>query len=82
MKNKYLCTYIDCINLLYPKGYKLNNYKVISLIDNNQYNYSKTEQQIIDDLNENGGKVKLEKLKKINNINNIIYKLQKKILLK
>ena len=54
MKNKYLCTYIDCINLLYPKGYKLNNYKVISLIDNNQYNYSKTEQQIIDALNENG----------------------------
>ena len=82
MKNKYLCTYIDCINLLYPKGYKLNNYKVISLIDNNQYNYSKTEQQIIDDLNENGGKVKLEKLKKIKNINNIIYKLQQKNIVK
>ena len=82
MKNKYLCTYIDCINLLYPKGYKLDNYKVISLIDNNQYNYSKTEQQIIDDLNENGGKVKLEKLKKIKNINNIIYKLQQKNIVK
>ena len=82
MKNKYLCTYIDCINLLYPKGYKLNNYKVISLIDNNQYNYSNTEQQIIDDLNENGGKVKLEKLKKIKNINNIIYKLQQKNIVK
>ena len=82
MKNKYLCTYIDCINLLYPKGYKLNNYKVISLIDNNQYNYSKTEQQIIDALNENGGKVKLEKLKKIKNINNIIYKLQQKNIVK
>ena len=82
IKNKYLCTYIDCINLLYPKGYKLNNYKVISLIDNNQYNYSKTEQQIIDALNENGGKVKLEKLKKIKNINNIIYKLQQKNIVK
>ena len=82
MKNKYLCTYIDCINLLYPKGYKLDNYKVISLIDNNQYNYSKTEQQIIDALNENGGKVKLEKLKKIKNINNIIYKLQQKNIVK
>ena len=31
MKNRYLCTYIDCINLIYPKGYKLNNYKVVTL---------------------------------------------------
>ena len=33
MKNRYLCTYIDCISLIYPKGYKLNNYKIISLSD-------------------------------------------------
>ena len=33
MKNRYLCTYIDCINLIYPKGYKVNNYKVVSLSD-------------------------------------------------
>ena len=44
--------------------------------------YSKTEQQIIDDLNENSGEVKLEKLKKIKNINNIIYKLQQKNIVK
>lgn len=31
MKNRYLCTYIECINLIYPKGYKLNNYKVVLL---------------------------------------------------
>ncbi|MDU1203668.1 MAG: primosomal protein N' [Clostridiales bacterium] len=31
MKNRYLCTYMDCINLIIPKGYKLNNYKLITL---------------------------------------------------
>ena len=25
MKNRYLCTYIDCINLIYPKGYEIIN---------------------------------------------------------
>ena len=30
MKNRYLCTYMDCINLIIPKGYKLNNYKSIN----------------------------------------------------
>ncbi|MDR1773748.1 MAG: primosomal protein N' [Clostridioides sp.] len=33
MKNRYLCTYIECINLLYPKGYKLENYRKISITD-------------------------------------------------
>lgn len=31
MQNRYLCTYMDCINLIIPKGYKLNNYKIITL---------------------------------------------------
>ncbi len=31
MKNRYLCTYMDCINMIYPKGLKVKNYKVISL---------------------------------------------------
>lgn len=31
MKNRYLCTYMDCINLIIPKGYKINNYKLITL---------------------------------------------------
>ena len=31
MKNRYLCTYMDCINLIIPKGYKLNNYRLITL---------------------------------------------------
>ena len=77
MKNKYLCTYIDCINLLYPKGYKLNNYKVIKLIDENYTGENKNEQKLIDTLKENKNEVRIDKIKKIPNLNNIIYKLKK-----
>ena len=31
MKNRYLCTYMDCIFLLHPKGYKVESFKEISL---------------------------------------------------
>lgn len=77
MKNKYLCKYIDCINLLYPKGYKLNNYKVINLIDENYTSENKNEQKLIDTLKENKNEVRIDKIKKIPNLNNIIYRLKK-----
>ncbi|WP_250673317.1 primosomal protein N' [Paraclostridium ghonii] len=78
MRNKYLCTYIDCINLLYPKGYKLNNYKVITLINEELNDLSENEKKIINALKENKGSMKLGKIKKISNLNNIIYKMNKK----
>lgn len=78
MRNKYLCTYIDCINLLYPKGYKLNNYKVLTLINDNLDNLSDSEMNLIKIIKENHGCIKLEKIKKVPNLNNLIYKLQKK----
>ncbi len=78
MRNKYLCTYIDCINLLYPKGYKLNNYKVLTLINDDLDNLSDSEMNLIKIIKENHGCIKLEKIKKIPNLNNLIYKLQKK----
>ena len=31
MKNRYLCTFMDCILLLHPKGYKVDSFKEISL---------------------------------------------------
>ena len=77
MKNKYLCTYIDCINLLYPKGYKLNNFKVIKLKDENYKSENKNENKILEILKNNKGKIKFEKIKKIPNANNLIYKMQK-----
>ncbi len=61
MRNKYLCTYIDCINLLYPKGYKLNNYKVLTLINDDLDNLSDSEMNLIKIIKENHGCIKLEK---------------------
>lgn len=88
MKNRYLCTYIDCINLIYPKGYKLNNYKVASLGDefsnlnieafyNKLENLNETQKNIVKDIYSNKSKLKIDKLKKIPNINNILYKMEK-----
>ncbi|GAA0861075.1 primosomal protein N' [Paraclostridium tenue] len=77
MKNKYLCTYIDCINLLYPKGYKLNNFKVITLKDENYKSEYKNENIILKIVKSNKGKIKFDKIKKIPNANNLLYKMQK-----
>lgn len=88
MKNRYLCTYIDCINLIYPKGYKLNNYKVASLGDefsnlnieeffNKLETLNETQKNIVKDIYSNKNKLKIDKLKKIPNINNILYKMEK-----
>ncbi len=88
MKNRYLCTYIDCINLIYPKGYKLNNYKVVTLNDELQNikdddfeNYinelDDTSKMILREVKKAKNKIKIEKLKKISNINNILDKMNK-----
>ena len=92
MKNRYLCTYIDCINLIYPKGYKLNNYKVISLssdmLELSGYEFNEvlstlneTQVNIMNTMLESKGKIKVEKLKNITNINNILDKMKKKNLI-
>ena len=89
MKNRYLCTYIDCINLIYPKGYKVNNYKVVSLSDEvlnlneNEFtdllsSLDDIQKYIISKINISKGKLKTEKLKKIPNINYILDKMSKK----
>ena len=89
MKNRYLCTYIDCINLIYPKGYKLNNYKVailnldleklqsVDLYEENS-DLNENEKLILDELINNKGKIKIDKFKKIKNINNILDKMKRK----
>lgn len=89
MKNRYLCTYIDCINLIYPKGYKLNNYKVVTLHEKinelSEYEFKKniltlneSQRKVIDTIIGNKGKVKVEKLKNIQNINNLLDRMVKK----
>ena len=73
MKNRYLCTYMDCINLIIPKGYKLNNYKVVvldqSLKGKDPYelydlseSLSESKKFVFQRVLDNKGKIKLEKL--------------------
>ena len=92
MKNRYLCTYIDCINLIYPKGYKLNNYKVATLgeelvslseIQLKAYisDLNDNEKKIIKRILESKGPLKVEKLKDIKNVNNILDRMRKKELI-
>jgi primosomal protein N' (replication factor Y) len=87
MKNRYLCTYIDCVNLLYPKGYKLNNYKVISLSEDvkamdsegfeNLLAMSKEEEkEILEKLYYGKDRIKQDKFKKLPNILNVVNRLE------
>ena len=73
MKNRYLCTYMDCILLLHPKGFKVDSFKEISLskemesLDDKDfydkiYSLSENRQFIIKKIIENKNKIKIEKL--------------------
>ncbi len=31
MRKRYMCTYLDCLNLFYPKGYSLKSKKIVEL---------------------------------------------------
>ena len=73
MKNRYLCTYMDCILLLHPKGFKVDSFKEISLskemesLDDKDFydkidSLSENRQFIINKIIENKNKIKIEKL--------------------
>ena len=73
MKNRYLCTYMDCISLLLPKGYKVDSFKEISLhinllsLDVEDFyikidSLNENRKFIIEKIIENKNKVKVEKL--------------------
>lgn len=89
MKNRYLCTYMDCINLIYPKGYKLDNYKVVilgeklrgkseAMILDEIDSLKEEEKEIVEKLVFGKAEIKVDKLRYINNINNVLNRLEKK----
>ena len=53
MKNRYLCTYMDCILLLHPKGFKVDSFKEISLSKEMESLDDKDFYDKIDSLSEN-----------------------------
>ena len=73
MKNRYLCTYMDCISLLHPKGYKVESFKEISLnndlkeLDAKSFyakidSLSENRRFILNKIIENKNKIKVDKL--------------------
>lgn len=73
MKNRYLCTYMDCISLLHPKGFKVDSFKEVSLSEKIQNlndedfykkidSLSKNKQFVINKILDSKNKIKVEKL--------------------
>ena len=65
MRNRYICTYVDCINLMYPKGYRVEKYKVVYLnYESSLDNLNKSQNEIVEKLKLSKGKLKLNKFTK------------------
>ncbi|WP_455538455.1 primosomal protein N' [Terrisporobacter sp.] len=73
MKNRYLCTYMDCIALLHPKGFKVDSFKEVSLSEKIQNlktedfyekinSLSQNRRFVINKVLDNKNKIKVEKL--------------------
>ena len=73
MRNRYLCTFMDCILLLHPKGYKVDSFKEISLsrelenLDIESFytkidSLNKNRKFVINKIIQNKNKIKEEKL--------------------
>ncbi|AHM56770.1 primosomal protein N' [Peptoclostridium acidaminophilum DSM 3953] len=66
MKEDYLCTYMDCISLMYPKGVKFENYKVAKFSGrpHEGKELSVRAMQVLSELEESKGPVKISELEK------------------
>lgn len=83
MREEYICTFMDSINCIYPKGSRVSNYKVVKLISYEYDNVNSKEQILIDEIKNNKNKMKIDKLivKFGKSINNTINKLKHKKIL-
>lgn len=92
MRNRYLCTYMDCINLMYPKGYKLNSYRIInlgdslrSLSDTDLYieleKLNNSQKEVVEKVINSKGRLKVDNLESICKNTNEIYKMNKEKLI-
>lgn len=80
MRNRYICTYMDAINCIYPKGYKLENYKVAQVQTQDFSGLDDKELYIIHQLMNHKGKMKIQNIKdkKDVNINRVLSNLKNK----
>lgn len=80
MREEYICTFMDAINCIYPKGIRITNYKVVKLISCECDNISSKEQVLIDEIKNNKNEIKIDKLvvKFGKSVNNTIKRLKDK----
>ena len=66
MRNRYMCTYSDCLNLFYPKGYSLKSEKVVEIGNiEDEFVLEDEERKLINRLRMNSGSIKYNELTEI-----------------
>ncbi|SHH09776.1 primosomal protein N' [Tepidibacter thalassicus] len=63
MREEYMCTFMDAINCMYPKGVRVDNYKVVKLVKEEFDDLEEREKHVLQELINNKRKIKLEYLK-------------------
>lgn len=82
MRNRYMCTYIDCLNLFYPKGYSLETRKIVEIGKiEDEFELEYEEMKLINTLRLSSSAVTYEDLTK-NFTKKLISDMQKKRLIK
>lgn len=89
MRNRYLCTYMDCINVMHPKGINIKNYRVvypgekISRISGAEIyeiikNLSENEKKVIESLLNGKERIEENKIRGIENLTELLYRMKNK----
>nr|WP_307759925.1 primosomal protein N' [uncultured Peptostreptococcus sp.] len=82
MRNRYMCTYIDCLNLFYPKGYSLETRKIVEIGKiEDEFELEDEEMKLINTLRLSSSAVTYEDLTK-NFTKKLISDMKKKRLIK
>lgn len=82
MRNRYMCTYIDCLNLFYPKGYSLETRKIVEIGKiEDEFELEDKEMKLINTLRLSSSAVTYEDLTK-NFTKKLISDMKKKRLIK
>ncbi|MBC2577201.1 primosomal protein N' [Peptostreptococcus russellii] len=82
MRNRYMCTYIDCLNLFYPKGYSLETRKIVEIGKiEDEFELEDEEMKLINTLRLSSSAATYEDLTK-NFTKKLISDMQKKRLIK
>ncbi|OPJ56904.1 primosomal protein N' [Alkalithermobacter paradoxus] len=63
MKEEYICTFIEAIECICPKGFRVDTYKVIKLINDDAKELNEKERNLLNQIRKAKGSITLSKLK-------------------